>query len=209
MQCYKTEENYKKAIEALKNGRATMSVQKEKRVKDYLENPSICLNCGSPIMDYEKRHNKFCNISCSAIFNNKKWKDVPKTKRKERGRKCPHPCMFCGKTTRNPKFCCFKCSSDFLSHKADKKIENGIIVSSRKLRNYLMNKFDNKCSKCGWGEKNPVSNTVCLDLHHIDGNHKNNVLSNVELLCPNCHSLTRTYKMVGNRSGESTRTDRK
>jgi len=205
MQCYKTEENRKKAFEALKRGRDTTVIQKENRIKEYLKSPSLCLECKMPIMDYEKRHNKFCSHSCSASFCNKK------REKKVHGVGCkyPHPCMFCGKLTRNKKFCSHKCCSDFLLRKADKKIEDGIIVSSQKLRRYLMIRLDNKCSKCGWGEKNPVSNTVCLDLHHIDGDHKNNVLSNVELLCPNCHSLTRTYKMVGNRSGESTRTDRK
>lgn len=41
-----------------------------------------------------------------------------------------------------------------------------------------------------------ISDTVCLDMHHKDGNSKNNRLSNVLLLCPNCHSLTNNYKRV-------------
>lgn len=34
---------------------------------------------------------------------------------------------------------------------------------------------------------------LVLQLEHIDGNHKNNTLSNLTLLCPNCHSQTSTY----------------
>lgn len=30
-------------------------------------------------------------------------------------------------------------------------------------------------------------------MHHIDGNYKNNNLSNLQLLCPNCHSQTDNY----------------
>jgi len=30
---------------------------------------------------------------------------------------------------------------------------------------------------------------LILELHHIDGNHKNNKKANLQLLCPNCHSL--------------------
>ena len=67
-----------------------------------------------------------------------------------------------------------------------------------------MEKQEEKCSKCGWSEKNPVSKTVCLDLHHKDGDAHNNKLSNVELICPNCHSLTNTYKRV-NTNRKSTR----
>ena len=50
---------------------------------------------------------------------------------------------------------------------------------------------ERKCESCGlteWkGEEIP------LELHHIDGNHFNNDLDNLQLLCPNCHSLTDTY----------------
>ena len=31
-------------------------------------------------------------------------------------------------------------------------------------------------------------------IHHIDGDYKNNNEDNLQLICPNCHSLTETYK---------------
>jgi hypothetical protein len=33
-----------------------------------------------------------------------------------------------------------------------------------------------------------------LELHHVDGNHLNNNLSNLQILCPNCHAMTDTYR---------------
>lgn len=48
-----------------------------------------------------------------------------------------------------------------------------------------------KCEICGlfdWLGK-PIS----LQLDHIDGNHYNNNLSNLQILCPNCHSQTDTF----------------
>ena len=46
---------------------------------------------------------------------------------------------------------------------------------------------EEKCELCGadiWlGEKLP------LELHHKDGNHFNNEFSNLQILCPNCHSI--------------------
>jgi hypothetical protein len=33
-----------------------------------------------------------------------------------------------------------------------------------------------------------------LELHHKDGDRTNNILSNIELLCPNCHALTDNYR---------------
>ena len=35
---------------------------------------------------------------------------------------------------------------------------------------------------------------ISLEVHHIDGNGKNNSLDNLQLLCPNCHSQTENYK---------------
>jgi transposase-like protein len=32
-----------------------------------------------------------------------------------------------------------------------------------------------------------------MQLHHIDGNNKNNSLDNLQMLCPNCHSQTENY----------------
>jgi hypothetical protein len=34
---------------------------------------------------------------------------------------------------------------------------------------------------------------IALHLHHVDGNSKNNSLSNLKILCPNCHSQTDNY----------------
>ena len=36
-------------------------------------------------------------------------------------------------------------------------------------------------------------------IDHIDGNALNNSEENLRLLCPNCHSLTSTYRNTGNR----------
>lgn len=44
------------------------------------------------------------------------------------------------------------------------------------------------CSISSWqGSK------ISLQLDHIDGDNKNNLMSNLRLLCPNCHSQTETF----------------
>jgi 5-methylcytosine-specific restriction endonuclease McrA len=63
-------------------------------------------------------------------------------------------------------------------------------VQTPKLRKKLIQEGLKKeeCESCGiskWLEKQ-----LTLELHHIDGNRFNNNFKNLQLLCPNCHSLT-------------------
>ena len=81
----------------------------------------------------------------------------------------------------------------------------GTYLISLHVRRYLMEKFNNMCSKCGWGEVNPYTGNIPLEVHHKDGNYTNNDEDNLELLCPNCHSLTETYKAANKGQGRKDR----
>ena len=70
---------------------------------------------------------------------------------------------------------------------------------------YLKDKYHNKCARCGWGEVNPFTNLIPLEIDHIDGNFLNNQENNLILLCPNCHSLTATYKGANKGQGRAER----
>lgn len=48
-----------------------------------------------------------------------------------------------------------------------------------------------KCELCGIIDWNGTKLVFHLD--HIDGNNKNNLLENLQIVCPNCHSQTPTY----------------
>ena len=65
---------------------------------------------------------------------------------------------------------------------------------SLRIRKYLFGTRGCKCELCGWGEINPYTNTIPLEIHHKDGNYLNNSEENLQVLCPNCHSLTETFK---------------
>ena len=49
-----------------------------------------------------------------------------------------------------------------------------------------------KCENCGITEW--LGKPVNLEVHHKDGKHNNNELNNLQILCPNCHSMTSNYK---------------
>ena len=65
---------------------------------------------------------------------------------------------------------------------------------SRHVHRYMRLTYGDRCSRCGWCEKHPITGEVPVELHHIDGDFSKTVESNLELLCPNCHSLTHTYR---------------
>jgi len=55
----------------------------------------------------------------------------------------------------------------------------------------ILEEQNGKCLSCSidsWLEKK-----ISLELHHVDGNHSNDERENLQLLCPNCHSLTNNY----------------
>lgn len=53
----------------------------------------------------------------------------------------------------------------------------------------------NICEKCGIiGHKGWMDEDITIELHHIDGCRSNNKLSNLQMLCPNCHSQTHNYR---------------
>lgn len=48
-----------------------------------------------------------------------------------------------------------------------------------------------KCEICGINEW--MGKSLSLQLHHLDGNRTNNLLENLIILCPNCHSQTDNF----------------
>lgn len=60
------------------------------------------------------------------------------------------------------------------------------------VRRYLRESRGYACECCGITDY--MSKPLTLEVDHIDGMSYNNSISNLRLLCPNCHSQTDTYK---------------
>lgn len=70
---------------------------------------------------------------------------------------------------------------------------------------YLKDKFGESCSSCNWKTINPITQKVPLEIDHIDGDSENNSPDNLRVLCPNCHSLTTSYKNLNYGKGREWR----
>lgn len=110
----------------------------------------------------------FCSKICNGVAD-----------RKER------PCVICKKpilASANKKTCSRSCSN---------KNRSGIIykigspkdkvATQRAIKIRLLKQRGDECERCGYAKRE------ILHVHHKDRNKNNNNLTNLELLCPNCH----------------------
>lgn len=116
-------------------------------------------------------------------------------------------CLNCGKElNRGEKFCSNTCQAEYhYKIKIEKwlngeNFQSGIGQTPKFIKRYMMELHNNCCEKCGWNEMNIYSKTIPLEIHHKDGDCTNNLIENLELLCPNCHSLTENFGSLNKES---------
>jgi hypothetical protein len=123
-------------------------------------------------------------------------------------------CLNCGKELdySAKKYCSNDCQAQYEYSSYIERWKNGEESGnvsrcgiSNHIRRYLFEKYNSKCQRCDWGEVNSFTKLVPLQVHHIDGNCTNNNEDNLQLLCPNCHSLTDTYGSLNANSSRAYR----
>lgn len=163
----------------------------------YLESPRLCELCNK-VIQFNKlkkfRKQKYCGHSCAAKASNRDRIKVQLSNCSYCNRSCYG--SFCGNLckkmcNRKQKIC------DWL---------NGILVINSErlpdfIREYLIFCYSGKCQLCGKGPINQKTNKPAVTVHHIDGHATNNVNSNLELLCPTCHTLTPNFGSLNNGNG--------
>ena len=166
--------------------------EKEERIRLYEKNPAKCQKCYSSL-SYKARHNKFCNRSCAASYNN-----VSVARNYKNGRYGKKKCVNCGNKTCNKMYCSSEC---FSQHRWTKRKESydslDVLPSSgqwnqcKYAKKYLTEVRGHKCECCGLSEW--LGDPIPLVLDHIDGNPSNWSKHNLRLLCGNCNMRTPTF----------------
>lgn len=118
-----------------------------------------------------------------------------------------HYCLSCNNELKNKrntllKYCNNSCQMNFQHEKYIKEWINGdqkghvgeTLGLSAYIRRYVYALYGEGCQQCGWNERHPIDNARLTEIDHIDGDAENCKLENLRILCPNCHSMTVTYK---------------
>jgi hypothetical protein len=153
----------------------------------------VCLRaeCGTSFETFDKRK-KFCSQSCSAKMSN--------ASRPSRSKKVSKKCCGCDDQTTNPKYCSISCGENHKRAQQDLIVADWLAgkISIGNNLHYmykviLYDRAGHKCTECGWAEISESYGRPVLCVDHVDGDWRNNFISNLKVLCFNCHTLTPTF----------------
>lgn len=165
----------------------------------------FCLLCGKKLERYQKL---YCSHSCSATAANTKR---AKQKQKRYCKNCGaelvgenHQSIFCNNNN--------KCKNDFTYKEYIKNWKDGANNGSQRngnisihIKRYLLEKTNCSCEICGCNWVNEKSGQPIVEVHHKDGNANNNKEENLQVLCPNHHAMTHTYRNNNSKNGRAYR----
>lgn len=146
----------------------------------------VCLVCGTQIKTYSKTQ-KYCSHSCRASQTNTT---------RTRTVKPTAECVVCGKRHTNKLYCSKVCQQQSVAD----RFAAGEVLARSTLKKHV---GSTECECCGITEW--LGQPLSLELDHIDGDASNNAPSNLRMLCPNCHSITPTWKARNKGKGRKAR----
>lgn len=158
--------------------------------------PTIKTSCPRCGQDFETRglraDKKFCSKKCAKSHKNSG----------PQARYIKKICKACSKEFGNGSSYRVYCSQECSESAKGLSFQGGQISNRATLKRHLL-KIKAECFECGlteWrGHKLP------LEVHHIDGDASNNLPSNLQLVCANCHSVTPSWKGKNAGSGRKSR----
>lgn len=136
----------------------------------------------------------YCSLECR---NSRVWSDEDKLKKSESAKNSEKVKESSKKYSETIKMRTPEIWK-IINEKREEALKNKIIetnygeLSFERLRKRIIYEQDSKCNRCDLSEW--MGEKIPLELEHKDGNHFNNDRDNLEILCPNCHALTSTWR---------------
>jgi len=176
-----------------------------------MESSEVDINCPQckknfKVKNYRINTAKYCSRSCKALFTRVQVKTNCElcgkyfehiSSRSNKAKYCSRQCYHKAQHLKGTKqYTCKHCSKQFLNPPSHKRVYcSRACVSKSNLEEWnpafstvrksmVKRGMIKACIKCGYDKEPKI-----LGVHHIDENRKNNELSNLMVLCPNCHSL--------------------
>jgi hypothetical protein len=178
------------SLKAAANG--TQAANRRKIVEEYDKNPKRCKTCDT-VIPYPKRNNDYCDHSCAARNNNRGVK-------RNNGKPWPiRICVECDERCKKGRKFCPSCIEK--NRHIRMVTDWSEVKNNRQARKLLLKENGHRCEKC----RNDIWQGVPipLEVEHKDGDSDNWNRDNIELICPNCHALTATYKAKNRHKGSS------
>ena len=148
----------------------------------------LCLECKC-----ETKNPKFCSTSCAAKYNNRNGTYKRKT--------LQGTCKSCSTAISSARTYCKECYSNNAVHTLkipgwlDGSWRGGTDAGlSKIIRNYLLKKENYSCQRCSFNVMHPDDGKTILEINHINGDGTDHSPENLEVICPNCHALTSSYR---------------
>lgn len=144
-------------------------------------------------MKYKRNPNCVCSLCAKEIYRRpfqlKKGAVYCSADCFHKSSEKPEKCVMCTNMVlakKNCKTCSKDCANKLRAESASKRRDTwkdkGIVV--RNLKKKLLKLYGEKCQRCDYNKME------ILEVHHIVERHLggSNEISNLELLCPNCHA---------------------
>lgn len=149
-----------------------------------------CKKCKKCDKDFnpKKGLKNYCSLQCR---NSRTWTKEDKDKKSNSAKKSI-------KVQESIKKCRENINWEVIKKKRNETIKNKILLeeynnlSFDRLRKRIIYEQNEKCNVCGLDKW--LNKPLILELEHKDGDRNNNNRNNLEALCPNCHSLTNTWR---------------
>lgn len=112
-------------------------------------------------------------------------------------------CLNCNSEVAHPKIYCNNlCQQEYqFNQEYENWLQTGITKTRTWLRKALSKLHGYRCASCGLSDWN--NRPITLEVDHIDGYANNSAIDNLQLICPNCHSQTNSYKGANKGKGRA------